>query len=207
MMVFWISNQKSYLLDPTVLVDSPIPVFKSLGQLAKENIWGILIVLIFLLSTLLLYLYKKKIHPIEEAKETEPEIDPFTEALKQFNELSTSAPLPKAKPFVFKLSEILRLYVERQFKLPAMEKTGEEFIQEVSIHPLLRQKFEMPLRKFVQRGDRIKYSAENFDSKELTSLLDSAREFVCDAQKDWEEKRRLDENRLNSEKALNSPSS
>ena len=65
-------------LDPTVLVDSPIPIFKSLGQLAKENIWGILIVLTFLLSTLLLYLYKKKISPIEETKRTEPEIDPFT---------------------------------------------------------------------------------------------------------------------------------
>ncbi len=91
--------------------------------------------------------------------------------------------------------------------MPAMEKTGEEFIQEVSIHPLLRQKFEMPLREFVQRGDRIKYSAENFDSKELSNLLDSAREFVCDAQKDWEEKRRIDEERLSSEKALNSPSS
>ncbi len=67
-MVFWTSNQKPYLLDPTVLVDSPIPIFKSLGQLAKENIWGILIVLAFLLSTLLLYLYKKKISPIEETK-------------------------------------------------------------------------------------------------------------------------------------------
>ena len=138
-MVFWTTNQKPYLLDPTVLVDSPIHVFKSLGQLAKENIWGILILLTFLLSTLLLYLYKKKISPIEETKKTEPEIDPFTEALKQFNELSTSTPRPKAKPFIFKLSEILRIYVERQFKLPAMEKTGEEFIQEVSIHPLLRQ--------------------------------------------------------------------
>jgi hypothetical protein len=152
-------------------------------------------------------LYKKKISPIEETKKTEPEIDPFTEALKQFNELSTSTPRPKAKPFIFKLSEILRIYVERQFKLPAMEKTGEEFIQEVSVHPLLRKKFEIPLREFVQRGDRIKYSAENFDSKELSSLLDSAREFVCDAQKDWEEKRRIDEERLNSEKTLNSPSS
>ena len=57
-MFFWTTNQKPYLLDPTVLVDSPIPVFKSLGQLAKENIWGILILLTFLLSILLLYLYK-----------------------------------------------------------------------------------------------------------------------------------------------------
>ena len=205
-MVFWTTNQKPYLLDPTVLVDSPIPVFKSLGQLAKENSLGILIVLTCLVCALLLFLYKKNINPIEETKKTEPEIDPFTEALKQFDELSTLAPRPKAKPFIFKLSEILRLYVERQFKLTAMEKTGEEFIQEVSIHPLLRQRFEMPLREFVQRGDRIKYSAENFDSKELNSLLDSAREFVCEAQRDWEEKRQMDEERLNTEKALNRPS-
>ena len=74
------------------------------------------------------------------------------------------------------------------------------------MHPLLRQRFEMPLREFVQRGDRIKYSAENFDSKELNSLLDSAREFVCEAQRDLEEKRQMDEERLNTEKALNRPS-
>ena len=35
------SNQKPYLLEPHVLVDSPLPIFKSIGQLLSENIWGI----------------------------------------------------------------------------------------------------------------------------------------------------------------------
>ena len=36
------SNQKPYLLEPHVLVDSPLPIFKSIGQLLSENAWELL---------------------------------------------------------------------------------------------------------------------------------------------------------------------
>ena len=186
---FYFVNQRPYSLKSDRYHDSPVPIDLSNSPWP----WVILIALSVLACALLLYFYKRKSGPNEQIKETEPKIDPFAQALEQLDKLSSVTPQPKAKPFIFKLSEILRIYVERQFKLPAMEKTGEEFIHEVRNHPLLRQKFEIPLKKFVQRGDLIKYSAENFNAQELKSLLNSAREFVSDAQKDWEERRRIDE--------------
>ena len=192
--VFYLVNQRPLGFKNDRYHDSPVPI--DLSDFPWS--WVVLIALTVLASALLLYFYKRKSGPSEQIKETEPEVDPFAQALEQLDELSSLMPKLNAKPFIFKLSEILRLYVERQFKLPAMEKTGEEFIHEVSIHPLLRQKFEIPLKKFVQRGDLIKYSAENFNAQELKSLLDSAREFVSDAQKDWEERRRIYEEKESS---------
>ena len=49
------SNQKPYLLEPHVLVDSPLPIFKSIGQLLSENVWELLgLFLIFAVHIVLL---------------------------------------------------------------------------------------------------------------------------------------------------------
>ena len=71
------SNQKPYLLEPHVLVDSPLPIFKSIGQLLSENVWELLgLFLIFLLCTLFYFLRKKKsVEAISKKKETA--VDPF----------------------------------------------------------------------------------------------------------------------------------
>ena len=190
------SNQKPYLLEPHVLVDSPLPIFKSIGQLLSENIWGLLgLFLIFLLCTLFYFLRKKKsVEAISKKKETA--VDPFVEVIEQLDKLAATSPQPAPKPFIFRLSEILRLYVERQFDLPALECTGEEFIKEVTIHPFLRQKFEEPLKDFVQRGDRIKYSTEQFHAKQLDELLKSARDFVTQAHSELESQRMVQQEKL-----------
>ena len=86
--------------------------------------------------------------------------------------------------------------MERQFDLPALECTGEEFIKEVTIHPFLRQKFEEPLKDFVQRGDRIKYSTEQFHAKQLDELLKSARDFVTQAHSELESQRMVQQEKL-----------
>ena len=59
------------------------------------------------------------------------------------------------KPFVFRLSEILRIYVQRRFKMPAMELTGEEFIVEIVSNPFFSGNYEKLLREFVNLGDRV----------------------------------------------------
>ena len=66
------------------------------------------------------------------------------------------------KPFVFRLSEILRVYVERLFKLPAMELTGEEFMREIATHSFFKNRYESTLMEFIEQEDRIKYSKEEF---------------------------------------------
>ena len=129
------------------------------------------------------YLHLKKEKKAEkEIEKIEEKIDPFSEALEQINQLTTASPRLAPKPFIFKLSEILRLYVERQFKLSAMEKTGEEFLVAISSHPLLKQKFESTLSDFISKSDLIKYSPKEFADKELELLLESAKYFINKAQ-------------------------
>lgn len=192
------SNQKPYLLDPNILVDSPLPILKSLSQLAKENLWTMLLLTLVILISVLYYFIRKKHSAPQNTQENLPTIDPYLEALEQLNFLDTQKPRPDTKPFIFRLSEILRLYVERQFKIPALECTGEEFIQEISRHPLLREKFEEPLNQFVQKGDRMKYSTDQFDHKELDQLLVSAREFIEQAEEEWQKKRQSQLREFNS---------
>ena len=84
------------------------------------------------------------------------------------------------KPFVFKLSEILRIYVERLFNLPAMELTGEEFLREISEHAFFKNRFEEVLKKFVEQGDSIKYSSDQNKGYDTKDLLDIALRFVND---------------------------
>jgi len=159
------------------------PIGSSISNLSI--IGGIVALLLVMFILFWIFLFQKK-KIIEQSDQPPPLIDPFEEALEKLDELAAIIPRPKPKPFVFRLSEILRLYVEKKFKVPALERTGEEFIQEISVHPILRKKFHVPLVQFVQRGDKIKYSPEGPNSKELNDLLLSAREFVYEAQKEWE---------------------
>ena len=170
------------MLDPNVLVDIPVPIFKTFTQLLKENYWGFFLLFGILVGSILIYILKKNKKAEKEIEEIEEKIDPFSEALEQINQLTTASPRLAPKPFIFKLSEILRLYVERQFKLPAMEKTGEEFLVEISSHPLLKQKFESTLSDFISKSDLIKYSPTEFADKELELLLESAKDFINKAQ-------------------------
>ena len=175
-----------------------MPVFKPFTDLINENLSSILIILLILFIGIVFFIFKKKkIAEILPEPKQAP-IEPFKDALNQIEGLAQTFPRLPAKPFIFKLSEILRLYVERQFNLPALECTGEEFIRKVSLHPLLRQKFETPLKLFVQRGDRIKYSTENSNEDEILELLQSARDFINQAQIEHESQIQQQREILNS---------
>lgn len=197
-----ISNTKPYLLDPNFLVDSPMPVFKSLTELVQENIWWILCIFIIFILCGLFYFFKKKKSKEVISNQAPVPVDPFTEAIQQLDKLESTSPRPAAKPFIFRLSEILRLYVEKQFNLPALECTGEEFIRKVAVHPFLRKKFEVPLKNFVSKGDHIKYSTDQSDAKVLEELLLSARKFIEQAQHELDVQRQKLQGNLNSKTSL-----
>jgi hypothetical protein len=93
------------------------------------------------------------------------------------------------KPFVFRLSEILRVYVEKLFKVPAMELTSEEFMREIVSHSFFRNRYEELLREFMDRGDRVKYSTESMNREEMNLLLNTALHFVKDTHLKLEEEK------------------
>jgi hypothetical protein len=188
-MILFTNSQKPYLLDLNLVREPPLPVIRSISEILMGNLWIILSGFL-VLGILLFFVFlsrRKKAEQIVEDKEIE--VDPFQEALSQINLLSASSPRLPPKPFVFKLSEIIRLFIERQFKLPALEQTGEEFLREVSQHSFLKKNFEKSLAEFVQKGDRVKYSSDSFESKHLDDLLETARSFVEQTQQELTQER------------------
>lgn len=173
------SEKVSYLLDSNLQTDSPLPVYKTFLQIFEENLYSVLILFFCILLGLLIWhiLKKKKLN--SEKIETTPPSDPFEDAIKAITALQNQKKI-EPKPFVFKLSEILRLYVERLFSFPALELTGEEFMKEIVSHSFFKNRYENTLRDFVVQGDIIKYSRELVSERTTDQLLELALHFVKD---------------------------
>ena len=120
---FFLVVNKAYLLDSNREADLPIPIFKSFSQLIEENLF-LIVLSIFIIITVLFFILLLRKKKNGESSEKESEIiDPYEDALSNIQSLQDQKPVLSAKPFVFRLSEILRIYVERVFKVPAMELT------------------------------------------------------------------------------------
>ena len=173
-----ISNR--FLLDSDRLLDSPVPVSKGFFQIIKENTFLLTsIAFIFILTFLItFYLRKRKKTGIDDKEEKL--IDPYEEALSAITALKEEQSILSPKPFIFRLSEILRIYVEKVFNVPAMELTGEEFMREIASHSFFKNRYDEILREFIRQGDRIKYSEENFEDGEMNLLMQTALHFVQD---------------------------
>jgi hypothetical protein len=177
-MTLFINDAKPYLLDLDLKSESTLPILKSISAVLKENFWVLLACVFVSIICFLFYLLSKGKKAEEIVENKLIEIDPFEEAFEQMRLLAESSPRLAPKPFIFKLSEIIRLFIERQFKLPALEQTGEEFLRGIAKHSFLQQKFEKLLAEFVFKGDRIKYSSDTFVSGDLDDLLATAQRFV-----------------------------
>jgi len=147
-------------------------------ELIQAHPWVFVGLILAIICGAFLFLRKGREKQKETTPVAPPPIDAFAEAISAIESLQRQVPRPAAKPFVFRLSEILRLYVERKFKINAMEKTGDEFLREVMLHPFLRDGFEQILSEFISRGDDVKYSPHLFGDQETNALLHSGREFI-----------------------------
>jgi len=176
---FRLQGEASWL-DPTIQKDQPIPVFKPLTQIISENALPIGILALLLFAGLLTWIYVRKRSASTVEQVAPPPVDPYQEALDNIAELQGRKPGLKPKPFVFRLSEILRVYIEKLFKVPAMELTSEEFMREIVSHSFFRNRYEDLLREFVERGDRVKYSKELMGQDEMNQLLNTALHIVED---------------------------
>ena len=195
---FFLIVNKAYLLDSNREADLPIPIFKSFSQLIEENLSLVVLIICTIIAVLFLILLLRK-KKNGESSEKEPEIiDPYKDALSNIQSLQDQKPILSAKPFVFRLSEILRIYVERVFKVPAMELTGEEFMREIASNNFFKNRYDKILQEFVNQGDRIKYSKENSEDGQMNLLLETALHFVKDTHKKLEEAKNVPSNSQNN---------
>ena len=186
-----LGQEKPHLLKPSLQRDAPIPLYKSLGEILEENRTILAIGSGIALLCALAWWLKKRLL----SKDTNGDIpfarDPYEEAMEALNTLAAESNRMAAKPFTFRLSEVLRAYVQGRFELPAMELTGDEFLRETVEHKFFRNHYEDLLREFIARSEVVKYSRESIDGEGLNLLLNSAIHFVKDTHRRLEEERTL----------------
>ena len=110
-MTFSVNTEKPYLLGLDLMPESPLPILKSISAVLKENFWVILACVFVSITCFLFYLLSKRKKAEEIIENKVIEIDPFEEAFEQMKLLAESSPRLAAKPFIFKLSEIIRLFI------------------------------------------------------------------------------------------------
>lgn len=85
-------------------------------------------------------------------------------------------------PFCVEVSQIIRVYLEQQFKLHAPERTTEEFLAELQDSSLLGLDQKRTLADFLMRCDLVKFARYEPGEPELRSLYDAAVRLVEETQ-------------------------
>ena len=112
----------------------------------------------------------------------ERQIPPHTRALDALEALLTEGLVERGdhKEFYFRLSAILRHYIEERFGLNAPERTTEEFLVELGVSDVLVQDHKILLRNFLRHCDLVKFALHDPGYAEIQEATESCRRFILD---------------------------
>lgn len=125
------------------------------------------------------YLISKWKPKVKEYLPYDPKIPAHVQALKDLNELERQKLWQKGqiKEYYIRLSDILRLYLERRFGFLAMESTTSEimdyFLQYISSSEITKQ-----LREVLELSDLVKFAKLIPSPEENSKMLEFARNIV-----------------------------
>lgn len=145
-------------------------------------VFGVLIVAAIVLH----YLYHRKY------REAESVAEPLTAHQIAYNELENLRNLDLVskgliKEYYYRLSDIVRHYIENRFKLMAPERTTEEFLAEMTITDKLSGMHKELVGNFLEHCDMVKFAAYGPDSREIENSFDSAKKLVDETKEALEE--------------------
>lgn len=149
---------KDIIEEPRNLSDYLLPVFIAAAAI--------------LLSLLLWHLWRRR--KKEPVLPPEPELPPYVQAQKLLEELQQSGLWRSDhKQFYIRLSDIVRLYISRQYRLPALTETTDLILQKMK--PLCADKaiFDA-LREILQTSDLVKFAKARPDDAASERLLEAA---------------------------------
>ena len=135
------------------------------------------------LALLLLGLLARRWSRLHAASE-EPELSPHELARKQLDELEAEGLLEQHsyQTFYFRLSDILRHYIEGRFGLLAPTRTTPEFLDDMRCSEALLSPQKDQLRGFLRIADLVKFALHEPPVGEGEEALHMARCFVIDTQ-------------------------
>ena len=128
-------------------------------------------------GAIMLFLYRKKQREVEFVSE------PLSAHQIAYNELESLRALKlisegRIKEYYYRLSNIVRCYIESRFKLMAPERTTEEFLAEMTVTDRLAEEHKELISNFLEHCDTVKFAAYGPDSREIENAFNSAIKLV-----------------------------
>jgi hypothetical protein len=147
----------------------------SMGPDLQWLFWVLALLVLLGLVLLLwrLWHHRKAPRPVEPAPLPIP---PDTEAYEALDTLAAQGDI-SAKQFYFRLSAIIRRYIERRYDFPAAEMTTEELLPRIN-RLQLNKDLADTLKIFCRSADPIKFAGEHCDGNQMRDDLAFARSFV-----------------------------
>ena len=84
----------------------------------------------------------------------------------------------QVKLFYFRLSDVVRHYIEDRFGLHAPERTTEEFLDELRGSSVLDARFAAPLDEFLRHCDLVKFAEHQPTNADIQTTFDACKEFI-----------------------------
>jgi len=136
-------------------------------------VFGILL----LVAIVLHYVYRRK------QRETESIPEPLSAHQIAYNDLESLRAMDliskgQIKEYYYRLSNIVRHYIENRFKLMAPERTTEEFLIEMTVTGKLSGVHKELVGNFLEHCDMVKFAAYGPDSREIEGSFNSAKKLV-----------------------------
>ncbi len=142
------------------LVDKTIQLKKEQAQ----QLWWLLLLGIPVVIIIIWVITRKK---KEKAKEP-----CWITALEQLNGLKLKLPLP-AEQFFVASTDVVRVYIEALYQLPATETTTPEFIRALKNNGALDLTTKITLSSFMNQADMIKFAKQSSSSQQMDQALHS----------------------------------
>ncbi len=130
-----------------------------------------------LAALILHYIYNRK------NRKTESIPEPLSAHQIAYNELEGLNAMDliskgQIKEYYYRLSNIVRHYIENRFKLMAPERTTEEFLAEMIVTEKLAEDHKTLVGDFLEHCDMVKFAAYGPDSREIENSFNSAKRLV-----------------------------
>ena len=104
-------------------------------------------------------------------------IPPWDTANTKLDEVSELLPMNETKFFVM-VSDIIRIYIEAIYELPATESTTKEFLIKLQNSANLNDEVKQILSNFLKEADMVKFAKQPATEEHVRKTLNSIKELV-----------------------------
>ena len=150
-----------------------------------EYFWYFVISIALLAIAAGIYYYMKKMRKPKELErfEYDPKIPPHMIALEALKQLDSEKLWQKGmvKKYYIRLTEIIRIYIEKRYKIPALEMTTVEIIDALKYTEAGEDQI-FNLQRMMELSDLVKFAKHEPLSDENSSSMKIAEEFVRSTQ-------------------------